>query len=130
LDKDGRVIAWSHTAAAPSVMSRLMPGYVKNGIDPDAVSGITDMPYSFPNLLVSYVMVDSPVTVGFWRSVGYSVNTFIVESFMDELAHAAGKDPVQFRLDTERQTSGFCLFWRRKPLGGLLSPKAGHEGWP
>jgi isoquinoline 1-oxidoreductase beta subunit len=99
LDKDGRVIAWSHTVAAPSVMSRLMPGYVKDGIDPDAVSGITDMPYSFPNLLVSYAMVDSPVTVGFWRSVGYSVNTFIVESFMDEMAHAAGKDPVQFRLD-------------------------------
>jgi isoquinoline 1-oxidoreductase beta subunit len=99
LDENGRVTAWSHTVAAPSVMSRLMPDYVKNGIDPDAVSGITDMPYSFPNLLVNYVMVDLPVTVGFWRSVGYSVNAFIVESFMDELAHAAGKDPVQFRLD-------------------------------
>jgi isoquinoline 1-oxidoreductase subunit beta len=99
LDKNGKVIAWSHTVAAPSVMSRLMPQYVKDGIDPDAVSGIADMPYSLPNLLVNYVMINSPVTVGWWRSVGYSVNAFTVESFMDELAHAAGKDPVQFRLD-------------------------------
>jgi isoquinoline 1-oxidoreductase beta subunit len=98
LDKDGRLIGWSHMVAAPSVMTRLLPQYVKNGIDPDAVSGIWDMPYSIPNQLVNYAMVNLPIPVGFWRSVGYSVNVFTVESFMDELAHAAGKDPVQFRL--------------------------------
>ena len=99
LDKNGSVVAWSHTVAASSVMSRVMPESIEGGIDRDAVSGIVDMPYSIPNLLVNYIMVNSPVTVGWWRSVGYSVNTFTVESFMDELAHAAGKDPVQFRLD-------------------------------
>jgi len=99
LDKDGRVIAWSHKVAAPSVMSRLMPQAVQGGIDPDAVHGLRDMPYALPNLDVNYVMVNLPITVGWWRSVGYSVNAFTVESFMDELAHAAGKDPVQFRLD-------------------------------
>ena len=98
LNKDGRLVGWSHKVAAPSVMSRLLPQYVKNGIDPDAVSGIRDMPYSIPNQLVNYVMVNLPIPVGFWRSVGFSVNAFAVESFMDELAHAAGKDPVQFRL--------------------------------
>jgi isoquinoline 1-oxidoreductase beta subunit len=56
------------------------------------------MPYSIPNHLVNYVMVNLPIPVGFWRSVGFSVNALAVESFMDELAHAAGKDPVQFRL--------------------------------
>lgn len=99
LDKDGRVIAWSHKVAAPSVMSRLMPQAVEKGIDPDAVAGIGDMPYSLPNLSVNYVMINLPIPVGWWRSVGYSGNTFVVESFIDELAHAAGKDPVQFRLD-------------------------------
>jgi isoquinoline 1-oxidoreductase subunit beta len=98
LDKDGRLVGWSHKVAAPSVMSRLMPQFVKNNIDPDAISGVMDMPYSLPNQLVNYVMVNLPIPVGFWRSVGYSVNVFTVESFMDELAHAAGKDPVQFRL--------------------------------
>lgn len=99
LDRDGRVIAWSHKVAAPSVMSRLMPQAVQGGIDPDAVHGLRDMPYALPNLDVNYAMVNLPITVGWWRSVGYSVNAFTVESFMDELAHAAGKDPVQFRLD-------------------------------
>ncbi|CAB1076391.1 Uncharacterized aldehyde oxidase, molybdopterin-binding subunit [Olavius algarvensis Delta 1 endosymbiont] len=98
LDKDGRLVGWSHKVAAPSVWSRLAPQMVKNGVCPDAVSGIWDMPYSIPNQLVSYVMVNLPIPVGFWRSVGFSVNAFAVESLMDELAHAAGKDPVQFRL--------------------------------
>jgi isoquinoline 1-oxidoreductase beta subunit len=119
LDKDGRVIAWSHTVAAPSVMSRLMPAGMKGGIDPDAVSGITDMPYSLPNLLVNYVMVNSPVAVGWWRSVGYSVNAFTVESFMDELAHAAGKDPIQFRLNHMEKGS------RPYKILSLLAEKSG-----
>ncbi|MFZ0613715.1 MAG: xanthine dehydrogenase family protein molybdopterin-binding subunit [Desulfobacterales bacterium] len=120
LDKDGRLIAWSHKVAAPSVMSRSMPQAVENGIDPDAVAGIRDMPYSLPNLLVNYVMVNLPITVGWWRSVGYSVNVFAVESFMDELAHAAGKDPVQFRLDQMEKGS--------RPYN-ILSLVAEKGGW-
>ena len=99
LDQEGRVVAWSHKVAAQSVMSRVMPQYVQDGIDADAVSGTRDMPYAVPNHMVTYAMVDLPIPVGWWRSVGFSLNVFTVESFMDELAHAAGKDPVQFRLD-------------------------------
>ena len=120
LDKDGRLVAYSHKVAAPSVMSRTMPQYVKNGIDPDAVSGIRDIIYSIPNLLVNYVMVKLPISVGWWRSVGYSVNVFTVESFMDELAHAAGKDPVQFRLDHMEKGSR---------IYNLLSFLAEKTGW-
>lgn len=121
LDKDGRLVAYSHKVAAPSVMSRQMPQYVQNGVDPDAVSGIRDIIYSIPNLLVNYVMVDLPISVGFWRSVGYSVNVFTVESFMDELAHAAGKDPVQFRLDHMETDS------RPYAILSLLAEKGGWD---
>ena len=119
LDSSGRITAWSHTIAAPSVMSRLMPAAVENGIDSDAVSGVVDMVYSLPNLHVKYVLIQSPIPVGWWRSVGYSVNTFTVESFMDELADAAGKDPVQFRLDHMEKNA------RPYKVLSLLAEKAG-----
>ncbi len=119
LDTDGRVVAYAHKVAAPSVMSRLMPDAVQGGVDPDAVSGIRDIIYSIPNLLVDYVMVNLPIAVGWWRSVGYSVNVFTVESFMDELAHAAGKDPVRFRLDHMEQGS------RAYKVLSFLAEKAG-----
>ena len=123
LDKAGRLTAWSHKVAAPSVMSRAMPQAVENGIDPDAVSGIRDMPYSLPNLFVNYVMVNLPITVGWWRSVGYSVNVFAVESFMDELAHAAGKDPVKFRLDhMEKGSRPYNILSLVAEKGGWNSP--------
>ena len=123
LDTSGRVVAWSHKVAAPSVMSRVMPQYVKNGLDGDAVSGITDMVYSLPNKRVDYVLVDVPITVGWWRSVGYSVNTFTVESCMDELAHAAGADPIQFRLDhLEKDSRPYKLLVLLAEKGGWNDP--------
>lgn len=119
LDKGGRLVAWSHKVAAPSLMSRLMPQAVEDGIDPDAVAGIQDIPYSLPNLLLNYVMVNLPIPVGAWRSVGYSANAFAVESFMDELAHAAGRDPVKFRLDHMKKGS------RSHTILSLLAEKGG-----
>jgi isoquinoline 1-oxidoreductase beta subunit len=119
LDKDGRGVAYAHKVAAPSVMSRYMPDAVKDGVDPDAVAGIRDLIYCIPNLRVNHVMVNLPIAVGWWRSVGYSVNVFTVESFMDELAHAAGKDPVRFRLDHMEQGS------RAYKLLSFLAQKAG-----
>ncbi len=54
-------------------------------------------PYTFDNMLVDWVMTDLPVPIGFWRSVGHSHNAFFMESFLDEIAHALGKDPVELR---------------------------------
>ena len=123
LDRDGRVVAYAHAIAAPSVMSRVMPGAVKNGVDPDAVSGVRDTIYAIPNLRVEYAMVNLPITVGWWRSVGYSVNVFAVESFMDELAHAAGKDPVRFRLDhLERGSRPYSVLSLLAETAGWGSP--------
>jgi isoquinoline 1-oxidoreductase beta subunit len=99
LDGDGNPVAWRHTIVSPSIMARLWPASVQDGIDASSVQGVSDMPYDLPARRVEYVMVDLPMRVGWLRSVGYSSNTFTVESFMDELAHAAGKDPVRFRLE-------------------------------
>lgn len=126
LDKEGRVVAWMHKVAAPSVMSRVMPQYVQDGIDPDAISGIRDMPYSIPNQLVNYVMLQGvPIPVGWWRSVGYSVNVFTVESFIDELAHTSGKDPLQFRLEhMEKGSRPYQLLLLLAEKGAWNSPVA------
>lgn len=98
LDTKGNVIAWSHTIACPSIFARAMPQAMKNNIDNAAVEGVENMEYGVPNIHVEYVRHDTPVPVGFWRSVGSSHNAFTMESFIDELAHAVKKDPLDFRL--------------------------------
>jgi isoquinoline 1-oxidoreductase beta subunit len=108
---------------------------MKNGIDNAAVEGLPDLEYEVPNLLAEYVRIDLPVPVGFWRSVGASHNGFIIESFVDELAAAAGKDPLEFRLallqkhrrakrvlETAAQKAG----WGRKPAQGRALGIAYH----
>lgn len=98
LDEKGLLIAWSHKIAVSSIMSRVFPQMVKDGIDSTGVEGIVDMDYELPNIHVEYVMMEAPIPVGFWRSVGNTHNAFTVESFIDELAHLGGKDPLEFRL--------------------------------
>ena len=68
------------------------------GVDRNAVDGVVTMTYDMPNLLVDYCRSDVQVPTGYWRSVGPSGNCFMVEGFVDELAHAAGRDPLEFRL--------------------------------
>lgn len=97
LGDDGQVQAWSHKIVGPSIFSRVFPQYVKGGIDDTSVQGAVKLPYALPNAQTRYVMCNTPVPVGFWRSVGHSITAFTVESFIDELAHAAGADPYQFR---------------------------------
>ncbi|MDA8101292.1 MAG: xanthine dehydrogenase family protein molybdopterin-binding subunit [Nitrospiraceae bacterium] len=98
LDAKGRIVAWNHKIVCPSIFARVFPGTMKNGIDNAAVEGLPDFEYDVPNFRAEYVRIDLPVPVGFWRSVGASHNGFIIESFVDELAAAAGKDPLEFRL--------------------------------
>ena len=97
IDARGQITAWSHKVAAPSIFARIFPQRVKGGVDPAAVEGIVE-PYEVPNVLLEYVRVETPVPVGFWRSVGSSHNAFTVECFLDELAHLAQKDSLEFRL--------------------------------
>jgi isoquinoline 1-oxidoreductase beta subunit len=97
LDAAGQPAAWTHRAVAPSIMARVFPGTVQNGLDGEAVEGAVEMPYAVPNVSVDYVLTDTGIPVGFWRSVNHSYNAFAVESFIDELAHAAGRDPYAYR---------------------------------
>jgi isoquinoline 1-oxidoreductase beta subunit len=97
LDASNRPAAWTHRVVAPSIMARVFPDTVKNGLDGEAVEGAVEMPYAVPNVHVDYVLSDTGIPVGFWRSVNHSYNAFAVESFIDELAHAAGQDPYEYR---------------------------------
>jgi isoquinoline 1-oxidoreductase beta subunit len=70
---------------------------VKNGVDETSVEGVSDTPYDIPNLGVTLHSPKSPVPVLWWRSVGHTHTAFVMETMIDELAAAAGKDPVAFR---------------------------------
>jgi isoquinoline 1-oxidoreductase subunit beta len=95
---NGRVAAWRHKVSGSSILARWLPPAFQKGIDIDAVDGAADVVYEFPNLHVEYVRAEPPgVPTGFWRGVGPNSNWFAIESFMDELAKKAGKDPVEFR---------------------------------
>jgi len=96
LDAQNKPIAWTHHIVAPPILLKFGP--LQNGIDSTLIDGAADVPYAFPNVSVDQVAADLPaIPLGFWRSVGASQNAFVVESFMDELAAAAGRDPYEFR---------------------------------
>ncbi|MBR0746672.1 xanthine dehydrogenase family protein molybdopterin-binding subunit [Bradyrhizobium japonicum] len=98
LDAAGKPVAWTHRIAGSSVMARYYPPYVKDGLDPDAVEAAAEPPYALPNIRVDFVRVEPPgVRTSWWRGVGPTHNVFVVESFIDELAHAAKQDPVTYR---------------------------------
>ncbi len=99
LDAKGNPVAWKHTIVGQSILAdtpfeKMM---VKDGIDETSVEGAKDIPYNIPNVLVDLHSPKIGVPVLWWRSVGHSHTAFVVESFLDELAHAAGKDPYEYR---------------------------------
>ena len=97
VDQSGKLVAWQHRVVAPSIGAQM--GWVKEGsLDKDALDAAMELPYDIPNLLVEYVMANTGVPAGWWRSVYASQNSAATEAFMDELAAAAGKDPLEFRL--------------------------------
>jgi isoquinoline 1-oxidoreductase beta subunit len=97
LDGQGTPVAWAHRIVGPSIASRRFPDSIKKGIDPSSVEGAANIPYAISNLHADYLMKETGIPVGAWRSVGSSQNAFITECFIDEVAIAAGKDPYEFR---------------------------------
>jgi isoquinoline 1-oxidoreductase beta subunit len=98
LGADGMPIAWKVRIAGPSFVHGLVPGFGMSFVDRTFISGLADeMAYDVPNYLVDYVVEQSPVPLGVWRAINYTQNTFYKESFVDEMAHAAGMDPYLYR---------------------------------
>ena len=99
LDSAGNLVAWKHTLVSQSIMKKspfeeLM---IDGAIDETSVEGAKDLPYDIPHVLVDLHTTDVPVPVQWWRSVGHSHTAFAVETFMDEVAQHAGRDPYEFR---------------------------------
>ena len=101
LDASNKPVAWSQTIVCPSIMSRFTSvfGPLPKGLDSSSVEGAANIAYAIPNLHFGWVNAEFGVPIGFWRSVGNSQNAFVAEGFIDEVAHAAGADPYEFRRD-------------------------------
>lgn len=112
--ENGTLNAWEHRIVQSSPLKRVFKAWLRERMaspligpavwaasnlldDPSIVEGAKGMPYAVPEVAVGYQVAEEPVPVGFWRSVGHSSNGFVVESFIDECAHAAQIDPVAFR---------------------------------
>ena len=127
LAENGKIDSWQHRLVSPSIVkglgvslaSTILPEWVPTkmaraigrksgelfaGADPTTAEG-AKVAYDIPNFAVEQILQDSGVPIGFWRSVGFSHNCFVAESFVDELAHAADQDPVKFRLAHLRKCS-------------------------
>ncbi|MCR8546601.1 molybdopterin-dependent oxidoreductase [Salipiger sp. P9] len=124
--RDGTAVLLDAAVAGPSTarpaLKRWM-GFAPPGPDQVHVEGLWNQPYAIPNIRArGYIAADLQVPVGFWRSVGNSYNGFIHESFMDEMAHAAGADPLAFRLALARKAWG--------PAAACLEAVREMSGWP
>ncbi len=136
LDSSGKPVAMRFHSTSPSISARLFPSIVKDGIDPFAVEGIDNYPYDTPNIKLTYQMHDTGVTPGYWRGVSHNLNAVALECFVDEMANAAGKDPIQFRIDnldmgsTKHQWSGLSA---GVPVGArmkrVLEEVRAKSGW-
>ena len=99
LDADGRPVAWRHRIVGQSIAvgTPFEGALIKDGVDVTSVEGASNLPYAIPNIDVELHSPELPVPVQWWRSVGSTHTAFAVETFIDRLASAAGRDPVEFR---------------------------------
>jgi len=103
LDSSGNPVAWYSRVSGTSIFATLPrvplkpPFAPAEGVDPQSVASLYDLPHAIGNVKIEYAQRNPHVPVGFWRTVGHSQNPFVRESFLDEIAAASGKDPYEFR---------------------------------
>jgi isoquinoline 1-oxidoreductase beta subunit len=130
LDGQGWPVAFSHRIVAPSISGQKgMP--TPNGVDPDLPDEAA-LIYSFPSALLEYVMTETPVPLGWMRSVYALQAGFASESFIDELATTAKKDPLEYRLhllSKDEDIKYFDTVWHTARMRGVLQLAAEKAGW-
>jgi isoquinoline 1-oxidoreductase beta subunit len=97
LDANAMPTAYFNRSVTHSILSGFRPDDVKGGLDRTSIEGLANIPYGFRQYRIEHLIQNTPVPVWFWRSVGASQNAFAVECFIDELAHASGRDAVELR---------------------------------
>jgi isoquinoline 1-oxidoreductase beta subunit len=161
LDDKGRLVAWSQRMVGPDQLSFLlselfptiMPYWMPRGVRDagrwagenviadlmegnGAQAGAAPLPYAIENALVEYVHDDPGVPTGFWRGVGHTANAFTMECFVDEIAHAMGRDPVELRMELFKgnprmqkvvEIAARESGWKEKPPAGVFRGMAAHE---
>jgi isoquinoline 1-oxidoreductase subunit beta len=132
LDANGEPVAWTHTIVGQSIMQgTLFESFmIKNGVDGTSVEGAADLLYGIPNLQVDLHSPKIGVPVQWWRSVGHSHTGFSVEAFLDEVAHAGGKDPYELRrkllANQPRMLAVLDLAAQKANWGAKLPPGVGR----
>jgi isoquinoline 1-oxidoreductase beta subunit len=125
LNEKKELVGWRHVIVGQSIMAGgPFEAFVKNGVDGTSVEGAANIAYGIPNIDVELATTKSAVSVLWWRVVGSSHTTFAVEAFIDEVAHAAGKDPLMFRRDLLEKEP------RMKAVLELAAEKAGWSSGP
>jgi isoquinoline 1-oxidoreductase beta subunit len=121
LNEQKELVGWRHVIVGQSIMAGgPFEVMVKDGIDPTSVEGAATIAYKIPNIDVELSTTKTGVPVLWWRVVGSSHTTFAVEAFIDEVAHAAGKDPFSFRRD---------LLEHEPRMKAVLELAADKAGW-
>lgn len=156
IDAQGNILAWEQRVTASSIMAQMvpvlgvsmLPQWVPEGVmtpvaalvrnfDESIGEGVAELPYELPYIRVEAQHTDSGVPVGVWRSVGHSQNAFFAESFVDEVAHAVGEDPLAFRMQRLPAQSRHAKVLARlaetagwgKPAEGRFQGLALHESF-
>ncbi len=122
LDKDGNVVGWLHRIVGQSIIigTAFEGALVKDGVDATSVEGVSTTPYAFPNMRVEVHNTKAGPRPLWWRSVGHTHTAYVMETMVDEIARAAGKDPVAYRLS---------LLEKHPRHAGVLKLAAEKAGW-